>query len=241
VRRAAPVAAALFAALAAVVPARALEHTLFRSLTVATAAPDAPDGVPALLNLPPGWQPGGVAAVLLFDPPGAHALRDTLLVALLESGAAVLELDSSTARGFSMESGRAPPPPTVAALVADLAGALASARQEAGAGRVIAFGHGLGAEAVLRAGEAPGHDGPHYAAVAALGPEATVFRNARAERAGDGWAQRLPWLCTVIAYAQGLMPTPLPAAEVLAARAEATALACRTALLPGADLAADSR
>ncbi|WP_270939153.1 hypothetical protein, partial [Falsiroseomonas oryzae] len=109
----------------AATPAAAFEHTRFEALWVEPVRPDALRPLPALLNLPAAWRPGDAAAVLLFDPPGAPGLRDALLGALLDRGAAVLELDANTAQGFSADSDHDPPPPTVESLTTDLFAALA--------------------------------------------------------------------------------------------------------------------
>lgn len=216
--------------------ADAFEHTRFESLWITPVAAEALRPVPSLLNLPQGWQSGDAAAVLLFDPPGAHALRDAVLVALLDRGAAVLELDANAAHGFSADSGRDPPPPTRETLLQDLAGALVALRRDAGAGLVVAIGHGLGGEAVMLAADpsvaaaAFGAEGPRFTAVAALGPGQPRFAAGPPPPAAEGWSGRAPILCEVLAWAHGAAATPLPEAPEIRAREAVAVAACRAAL-----------
>jgi hypothetical protein len=227
-------------------PVAAFEHTQFQPVILPSEDPAGPFRVPATLNIPSGWQPGHAAAVLLFDPPSEPALRDSLLVALLDSGAAVLELDANTARGFSADALRNPPPPTAEGLARDLAGALAFLREDAEAGVVVAIGHGLGGEAALLVAEPArltgllGENGPRYAAVASVGPAAPAFRAGPAPDPGEQWPARVPMLCEVLAYALGATPTPLGPPRDGPGRMAEAAGACEAALMPGA-LAATPR
>lgn len=227
-------AAGLALTLPAAAPAAATEYTLFRPVMVPTENPAALRSVPSILNVPSGWQPGHAAAVLLFDPPDALPLRDAILSALLDSGAAVLELDANAARGFSSDSAANPPPPTAESLLHDLAGALVALRRDAGAGVVVAVGHGMGGEAALLAAEPArlaellGEDGPSYAALVSVGPGAPAFRAGTPPGRAEAWAMRAPMLCGVLAFAFGALPTPRPpAADPDPA---ATDRACRLAL-----------
>ncbi|MGG5818945.1 hypothetical protein [Falsiroseomonas sp. HW251] len=221
-------------ALALAGAASAFEYTQFRAVVLPTDDPAAVHGIPAIIEIPAGWQPGHAAAVVLFDPPEEPALKDALLVALLDSGAAVLMVDANAARGFSEESGNDPPPPTAESLVRDLAAALASLRRDAGAGVVVAIGHGLGGEAALLATDPArlgpfGQDGPGFAAVASVGPGTPVFRAGAGPDPSEGWNRRAPLLCDVLAFALGALPTPRPAVQVAQAGPE-TGGACREAL-----------
>jgi len=232
-------AAALGLSLSLAAPAGALEPTRFEALWIAPVGPDALRPVPSLLNLPRGWQPGDAAAVLLIDPPGAHALRDAVLGALLDRGAAVLELDANAARGFSADSDRDPPPPTPHTLLQDLAGALAALHRDTGAGVVVAIGHGLGGAAVMLAADpaiaadAFGPEGPRFAAHAALGPGLPRFAAGPRPPAAEAWPARAPQLCQVLAWALGpTTDTPTQGPEARAREEEAMA-ACRAAFLGG--------
>lgn len=210
----------LAGALALSAPAAAFEHTRFQALDVVATEAGATRRVPAMLNLPAGWQEGGPAAVLLFDPAGAPGLRDALLVALLDAGSAVLELDAATARGFSADSAANPPVPTVGSLVRDLEAARAMLRDQ-GAGPVVAIGYGLGGAAALLASDGPSG----FAARASLGPGEAAFRG------GGPDMPALP-LCHALTFALGAMPTPLTFGATTAAL-RASGRACEAAMRPG--------
>lgn len=216
----------LAAALAiAATPAAAFEGTRFDLLWIEPNDPAAMRAIPALLNLPAAWQLGDAAAVLLVEPPGAFELRDHLLSALLDRGAAVLELDASTARGFSADADRNPPPPDAESLLTDLDLGLRELRRY-GAGVVVAIGHGLGGEAVLLAAER----GLGFVAHAALGPGEPAFIAGPAPPPVEGWVLRAPLLCEALAWAHAASPTPRPTAPDILAREAATQRACVEAL-----------
>lgn len=149
-------ALASFAALAlgAAAPASGGEYTTFHPLWVTPATgPGAPSGCRsvALLNLPAGWQPGDVAVVLMTTAPVADPLRDPLVAALLQEGAAVLEIVSAPGRlcwaeDEEDEVASAPPDP-----IADLLGALRAVTFDGGAGMAIAIGYGTGTAMALDA------------------------------------------------------------------------------------------
>ncbi|WP_237217885.1 hypothetical protein, partial [Falsiroseomonas oryziterrae] len=90
---------------------------------------------PALLNLPPGWLTGDAAVVIAPGGPWDPGQRDVLVAALLDSGAAVLELNEPRAG------------PRAAAIRADLAAAYRTLRETYGAGLLVALGTGEGGEA----------------------------------------------------------------------------------------------
>jgi pimeloyl-ACP methyl ester carboxylesterase len=228
-RAALPALAALAVVLAR--PSAAFEHTRFQPVVVASEEAAESLRVPATLNIPAGWQPGHGAAVLLFDPPAAPALRDSLLVALLDSGAAVLELDANTAHGFSTEADRDPPPPTAEGLVRDLAGALTFLREDAQAGVVVAIGHGLGGDAVMLAAATRGEKGG-LAAHVSLGPGAPRFATGGPVPAAEGWPHRVPMLCESLAWAAEAVPTPVDPHRAATDRLAETARACAAALAP---------
>lgn len=228
--RQACIAAAL--GLAVAQPAAALEYTRFEALWIAPARAGALRPLPALLNLPPGWQVGDAAAVVLFDPPGPGSLHTQLIAALLGRGAAVLELDANTSYGFSADAEDNPPPPTVESLLTDLGAALAELRRAFAPGLVVAFGHGLGGEAVLRAAASPmAGAGGGFVAHVTLGPGEPVFLAGAAPPAAEGWPGRAPMLCEALAFALAAAPTPLDLAATRA-RDAATARACSAALVP---------
>lgn len=229
-----PALAALLLAFASSAPtASAYEHTRIEAMWFQPAGPSgvaspAPP-VPALLSVPPGWLAGDAAAVVLSDGPWPGLVRERLIAALLEEGAAVLELDTDAARGFSPENARAEPPPAAEELAADLRGAVDGLQRDAAAGLVVAIGRGNGGEAAtLAANEArqrPGGDG--LAAGAFLGPGPAEFALGGVPSEGPmgvhrGWPVRAARLCAVLARAA-------PGQE---RRAEAD---CWRALLNGGD------
>ena len=75
--------------------ARAEETHWHEPLWLQPPGADAP--FPVLLTLPPGWQPGDAAIVLLPDPDRPEALRHRLAAALLAAEAAVVVLDPQAA------------------------------------------------------------------------------------------------------------------------------------------------
>ena len=71
------------------------ENTLFLPVWLGPGSAFDGHANPALLNLPPGWASGDAAVVLAPGgdwPPGT---RDRLLAALLDAGAAVLEVNEA--------------------------------------------------------------------------------------------------------------------------------------------------
>lgn len=106
---------------------------------------------PALFNMPPGWITGDAAIVLAAAGDWPAGRRERLVAALLDAGAAVLELNLPR-----------PGPGAEKAVRAELAQALATLRGTDGAGLVVAMGHGSGgaaaplaqSAATLRAGRA---------------------------------------------------------------------------------------
>lgn len=195
--------AAVALGLIAAIPAAATEHTVFASVWL-RAAPPAPQAIPALLSMPPAWSPGDAAAVVVSDPAVPGGPRDLLVARLLGDGAAVLELDVFTPRGFSADGGANPPLPDAAALVPDLFAALAQLRREAGAGVVVAIGFGLGGEAAVAAARIAAPDGEGFAAGIDAGPHAMRFAAGSPPPAKEAWPMRLAPLCEVVgAFGRG--------------------------------------
>jgi hypothetical protein len=150
------------------------------------ARPDAP----ALLNLPPGWMAGDAVVVIVPGdwPPG---LRDGFMAALLESGAAVLELHALR-----------PGLPGADPLRDEIAAGLRAAREAVGAGIVVLVGRGAAGDVALAAAaEAATADGTRFAAAVRLGAPrpAIVFRAAPDTQA---WPARAPLFCDLLANAR---------------------------------------
>jgi hypothetical protein len=216
-RKTPALAAALALALAG--PATALEHTHLEPLWLEPVPPAAPQpyAIPALLNLPAGWSAGDGGVILLSDGPWGDSrtslMRDRLTAALLDEGAAVLELDVNTARAVADRAGTPGPVPRGRDLLPAIYGALLALRREGGAGLVVALGHGAAGEAALQAStEAAathhiGEVGPRLAAAAALGPGPARFAAGARPAEAEGWPQRAPRLCHLLARL-GAVPQP---------------------------------
>jgi MFS family permease len=200
--------AALLAGLALVGqagPARAQDGFVAMTLVWATPAA-APDGRSAcarmlVLNLPRDWQAGD-AGVVVAGPGGARFATEAgrLVAALLEQGAAVLELPAGRGGGIGA-CAAAPVEPGASAL-----GALAALRAEVGAGVLVAVGVGEAAAEVLaamepaRAARLSGPDGARATAGAALGmPGRAVFRAGPPPPAAEQWPARVAHLCAALA------------------------------------------
>jgi hypothetical protein len=230
-----PAFAAALVALACSTPAPAQEHTRMEPVWIEAAAPDGEEGhtFPALLNLPPGWMVGDAAALVLFDAPWPGLARENLVAALLDEGAAVLELDANAAREFGPENPRAGPEPTAAELALDVRAAVGGLRRDTGAGLVVALGHGAGGNAAVLAASADRMaarpDDAGLAAAASLGPGLAHFALGGAAP-GRGWPVRAERLCRVLA------------AVVAAPSGARTEAECRRALAdPGGTYAAAAK
>lgn len=202
-----PLAAALTAALAcpAAAGAGATEYTRMEPVWIDAVSPDGTAGhtIPALLNVPPAWMVGDAAVVVLSDGPWPGLARERMVAALLGEGAAVLELDVTTARGFSPENATMGPPATAEELLPDVRGVADTLRRDAGAGLVVAVGHGAGGDAAVLAADLeraarPPAAGPAIAAAASLGPGPGQFALGGAAT-GQGWQTRARLLCGVLA------------------------------------------
>lgn len=167
--------------------------------------------IAALLHLPAGWSVLDAAAILLDDPAWPTAARDRLREALLDQGAAVMELDLRVAPGKEADSAFAAQPAGRSEVLPGMFGALLALKGEAGAGLVVAFGYGATGEAALPAAEdavAVRHFGlpdwavgPRFAALGKVGPGRPVFAAGPALPADEQWPVRAPLLCAIMADA----------------------------------------
>lgn len=154
----------------------------------------------ALLNLPSGWQSGDTAVVLAYDGPNWPAVaRDPIIGALLDAGAAVLELNGDlgrTPRMSTIEGERVEPSHALSTIGQALRGGSA-------AGQIMVLGHGRWGEAALAAGGT-------YAAMGALGPEQPEFRlSSTLTASAASWETRAAVLCEALGWAQGARATPV--------------------------------
>ncbi|BDG73537.1 MFS transporter [Roseomonas fluvialis] len=203
---------ALMALLLLAVPARGEVTTM--DLLWATPALEPGEAVPCsrllVLNLPRDWQAGD-AAVILAGPQGAGG---DVLAVLIAQQTAVLELPDGRGGGIG---------PCAAAPVvpgAQVLGALAALRHEAGAGVVVAIGLGPEAARVLdaldeaRAARLLGATGPRLAAAAVIYPGGpAAFRAGAPPPPAEAWPSRAPHLCETLARfaAPGGLPACLAA------------------------------
>ncbi len=171
-------------------PVGTTEHTQFVSIW--TPDPDAPRGTrPAgLLNVPPGWTAGDAAVLLAPGGAWPDGMRDRLVAALLEGGAAVLEVAPLSAGA------------PIVAVAAELAGGLRLLREVEGAGLVVVIGFAEGGEAALAAGGSLPAGVEGFAAAVKLGPGAPVFASGPVPEA-EAWSVRAPLFCDLLA---GLQP-----------------------------------
>lgn len=212
-RLAAALAAGLLTA-----PALAEEYTSYHNLEITSpAAPGCRAGM--LLNEPASWQSDDGAVVLLTLGRPYDTARDVLVSALLQEGAAVLELVPFACDGRA--GGRD-------AVVASARGALEAMTAVAGAGMVVAIGYGPGGAAVLDVVREPSV-GPHYAAAVAMGEGEPAYVLGPARRPEEDAPSRLAALCRALAgIAGGMGLTPDRD------RAEAAAGSCAAAIGEGA-------
>ncbi|NMJ41000.1 hypothetical protein GWK16_07095 [Roseomonas sp. JC162] len=216
--------AALAAGCLAAVPAAATEYTRFQPIPYVTTLTGCA-GV-ALMNVPQGWQPGHLAALLLADTTRPDAQRDALLALLLQDGAAVVEVALGAHAACDGERDAlldlAPPEDPLGVVFA-----LLGAARRAGAGPVVAIGVGPGAGVVADAAREDvaarylPQGAPRFAAAAAVaGPQAAFLLGPPAERR-DGAPSRFQRLCGALGGAEG---TPV-AAQCLAAFARSPEIA----------------
>lgn len=177
---------------ASAAPVGSAEYTQFLPVWLASGPGSADYPVPALLNLPPGWQSGDAAVVVAKGRDTPHEMRDQLVAALLDAGAAVLELH--------VEPGRE------ATLPGSFADALGTLRVGFGAGLVAAVGYGWGAAATLAAveGTRPGIGG--YNAAVVLDTDAPRLARGEMPAVSEAWPVRAPMFCEVLATGLGAMP-----------------------------------
>ncbi len=131
----------------------------------------------AILTHPAGWRSGDAAVVIAPGGNWPDWLRARLAAALLDAGAAVLELP----QGVPWAPGLGP--------------AIHALRRDASAGIIVAIGRGEGGEAALALAGVP-H--PDVAALARIGPGVPIFRFAAAAPA-EGWPQRAALFCALLA------------------------------------------
>jgi len=199
--------AALFGVALAGTAARAADDISVEPLWIAAADPTGAGfrTLPALLNLPLGWGIGDAAVLVVQDGPWLDALNQRLSAGLLDEGAAVLELDVNTARGFSPENAHNAPPLTADDLLPDVHAAVLALQRDVGAGLVVAVGRGSGGDAAVRAarpddGDLPSEASGGLAAAASLGPGPPRFVLGPAAT-GRGWPVRADLLCRVLSTA----------------------------------------
>ena len=206
-RRSSPALVAIAAATLAcsAVPGPASEKTSVEPVrfALASAGGGAGHAVPALLDVPPGWMPGDAAVVVVSDKSWSGPARGRLVAALLDEGAAVLELDPDAARGSGpAEDARPGPPPSVSELAVGLGGLVGTLKQDVAAGLVVVLGHGAGGDAAVLAASlertAALPDGAGLVAAASLGPGPAGFALGGAAP-GGGWPIRAERLCNVLA------------------------------------------
>jgi len=181
--------------------AQATDYTAFVPLWIEqeAARPDPAQTVPGLLSVPPSWQPGCGAAIVIGAPQPPGGPRDSVVARLLGEGALVLELDVFTARGFAADSAATPPLPDAAALLRDLFAALAVLRREYDPGLVAALGFGIGGDAALGAALArrPAGDSGFVAGIH-LGPGPMRFTSGTGPDVAEAWPLRLRSLCRAV-------------------------------------------
>jgi len=197
----AAVLAGLAGLLIAAPTAQATEYTAFVPLWIEQEAenPGTAQTVPGLLSIPPAWQPGCGAAIVIGAPQPPGGPRDGVVARLLGEGALVLELDVFTARGFAADNAATPPLPDAAALLRDLFAALAVLRREYDPGLVAALGFGIGGDAALRAPTVRLRDGGSgFVAGIHAGPGPMRFARGASPDAAEGWPLRLRSLCRAV-------------------------------------------
>jgi pimeloyl-ACP methyl ester carboxylesterase len=183
-----------------------------------------------LVRLPQSWRTGDAAAIMLFHPPAAMPLRNRLVAALLDRGAAVVEVDANVAEGFAADPDAVPVPPTTESLLRDFRAVARALRAEYGPGVVVAMGHGLGGEAALMAAD-PDLGDTGFAAVASLGPATPAFRAGPPPPPDEAWPLRAPMLCEALAWTHATAATPLTEDPDHRARQAAAERDCGAALL----------
>lgn len=173
--------------------------------------PSADKDIAALLHIPGGWSVLDAAAILIDDPAWPATARNRLLAALLDQGAAVLELDLRAPPGRGADSTFAAQPAGNSDVLDGVFGALVALKTEAGAGLVVAFGYGATGDAALPAaleataerhlGFPRGLEGPRFAALGRVGPGRPAFAVGAALPGAEQWPLRAPLLCTILADA----------------------------------------
>jgi hypothetical protein len=149
--------------------------------------------VPALLNIPQGWQVGDAAVVIAKGREMPERFRHALTSALIDSGAAVLEVH--------VEPGREDELPGT------YADALVTLRLGFGAGLVAAAGEGWAGPATLGAVRAVRPVIGGYNAAVLLDEEAPRVARGEVPPAHEIWTLRAPLFCEVLTVALGAAPS----------------------------------
>ncbi|MBP0462428.1 hypothetical protein J5Y09_00765 [Roseomonas sp. PWR1] len=187
----------------AAAPAIAGEYTTYRMVDLPQAA-GCP--APALLNLPAGWNSGDAAVVLLTLAPQVDAARDSLVAALLEDHAAVLEVVASRCPGGASDAAGA------------ALGALRELHITEGAGLVVAIGYGPGGRAAAAAADEAeaaarlGPGGPRFAATLVIGDGPPAMLAGPEQPPALRAPLRLSLLCDALAQAGAGAALPSPGA-----------------------------
>jgi hypothetical protein len=218
------------------IPADAQEYTTYEYLEVESPLhAGCRDGM--LLHLPPSWQSGDGAAILLTEGLPGDTTRHALVSALLQEHAAVLELAP-----LSCDA----PRDRDSAIVSAAFGALAAIERNAGAGLVVAIGQGPDGAAILGVVRQPtgsqlGTGGPGFAAAIALGGGAPRIAFGPPPPAREGAPIRLAALCHALAALPGVNgETAEPAGAAVAAATCDAAMPAGTSL-PASEQPARSR
>jgi hypothetical protein len=209
------IVAALIAAALAAAPARAEEHTTFHHIDVLPGALR-PCSTGMLVNLPPSWQVGDGAVVLMALGQPRDTGRDALVAALLHEHAAVVE-------ARPVRCGDAPASPDD--VIAGALDALDAVTRVMGGKMVVAIAHGPGAKRMLevvrpQAAAQPDPQRARYAAAVALGDGQPAFALGAPMPSAEAAVPRLAALCEALsAVADGMGDTPARAAPTSAAEA----------------------
>ncbi len=183
------------------------EHTQFLPVWLNPGAGTPEHPVPALLNIPQGWQVGDAAVVIAKGAAMPDRLRHDLTSALIDSGAAVLELHVAAGREGELPG--------------SYADALVTLRLGFGAGLVAVAGHGWAGPATLAAAGQLRPDVGGYNAAVVLDEDAPQVARGELPPASEAWATRAPLFCEVLTVVLGQSPAGFVtgcARELVAAR-----------------------
>ncbi len=195
-----PVTAAAVVAMFAAAPAVGTEYTRFEMVCVPGHDEEgraSPCATLSLLNIPPGWQEGDTAAVVVSRNPLHNALRDPLVAGLLAFGTAVLEVPLGLRPPVPVFAGDGPVLLPEDEPRAELMSALDALHRDIRPGTVIVVGYGPGGRAVLDAvgDRAAPYRSPLFTAAAVLGDGPASFLGPGTR---DGVAARAGALCLAL-------------------------------------------